>query len=157
MAKLVKCKTCGKEVSETAWKCPHCGEKNPGISTLKSFLSVLVVIFIIAIIVSFNNQDKKDDKPTYKERVITQKELKNKWPLTVDKAIIRCYKDESEEAPVVIIEGYPFGLTGWADIQYGQKNTKALNRYWKKDTSNNLGLYIDLSTLTDEALKLCKE
>ncbi len=31
MAKLVNCKTCGKQVSTTAPTCPHCGENAPGV------------------------------------------------------------------------------------------------------------------------------
>lgn len=31
MAELVKCKTCGKDVSKTAPTCPHCGENAPGL------------------------------------------------------------------------------------------------------------------------------
>ena len=29
--KLIRCKTCGQEVSKTAFMCPHCGEKLPGL------------------------------------------------------------------------------------------------------------------------------
>jgi hypothetical protein len=32
MAELVKCKTCGKDVSKTAPTCPHCGETFPGLA-----------------------------------------------------------------------------------------------------------------------------
>jgi len=31
MPELTNCKTCGKEVSETAPSCPHCGENLPGL------------------------------------------------------------------------------------------------------------------------------
>ncbi len=31
MAKIVECKTCGKEISSGAKKCPHCGQKRGGI------------------------------------------------------------------------------------------------------------------------------
>lgn len=30
-SKLINCKTCGKEVSQTAPTCPHCGESLPGV------------------------------------------------------------------------------------------------------------------------------
>ena len=29
---MTRCSKCGKEVSETAITCPHCGERNPGES-----------------------------------------------------------------------------------------------------------------------------
>ena len=31
MSSIVKCKTCGKDVSSTAPTCPHCGEASPGL------------------------------------------------------------------------------------------------------------------------------
>lgn len=31
MPELVKCKTCGREVSKSAPACPHCGEEAPGL------------------------------------------------------------------------------------------------------------------------------
>ena len=34
---LVKCKVCGKEVSETAPTCPHCGQASPGLNVVCPF------------------------------------------------------------------------------------------------------------------------
>lgn len=48
---LVKCKECGKEVSETANTCPHCGAKNPGITPAKVGKGCLGV-FVFALIIS---------------------------------------------------------------------------------------------------------
>ena len=31
MSKLVKCKTCEKQISKTALMCPYCGEIDPGL------------------------------------------------------------------------------------------------------------------------------
>jgi len=31
MSSIVKCKTCGKDVSKTAPTCPHCGKSAPGL------------------------------------------------------------------------------------------------------------------------------
>jgi tellurium resistance protein TerD len=31
MSNIVKCKTCGKDVSKSAPTCPHCGEGAPGV------------------------------------------------------------------------------------------------------------------------------
>lgn len=46
---LVKCKECGKEVSETANTCPHCGAKNPGITPAKVGKGCLGV-FVFALV-----------------------------------------------------------------------------------------------------------
>jgi ssDNA-binding Zn-finger/Zn-ribbon topoisomerase 1 len=32
MGNIVKCKSCGENVSKTAPSCPHCGETYPGLS-----------------------------------------------------------------------------------------------------------------------------
>lgn len=48
---LVKCKECGKEVSESADICPHCGAKNPGLTPAKvgkGCLGVIVFAVIFA-------------------------------------------------------------------------------------------------------------
>lgn len=45
---MVKCKSCGKEVSQFAWKCPHCGSEFPTTAKIIYFF-----IFIIAILTPF--------------------------------------------------------------------------------------------------------
>ena len=100
--------------------------------------------------------DSKEVK--VKERTITKQELKNQWPIkTTDKAIIKCYLEpDGTKAPVVVVNGIPYGLTGYADMHYGQNDLKAFNKIWADDPRLK-GLKVDLSKLTDEALKLCDE
>jgi len=93
-----------------------------------------------------------------KERTITKQELKDQWPIkTTDKAIIKCYLEPSgTKAPVVVVNGIPYGLTGYADMHYGQDDIKAFNKIWADDPRLK-GLKVDLSKLTEEALKLCDD
>ena len=46
MTNLKKCKDCGKEISKSADRCPHCGAKPPGCG---SFICLLIVALAISI------------------------------------------------------------------------------------------------------------
>ena len=115
-----------------------------------TFLIVIAVIFLKA-----PEPTVKKEVITRHERVVTKKEFKDKWPLTVDNAVIACIKDSVGKEPLVIIHGEPYGLAGFADAQYGQNNIQALDKYLAKNP-NFKGLHKDLGAITDEALKLCK-
>lgn len=43
--KLIKCKTCGKEISKKAKVCPFCGERNR--SPFQTVLNIALIILII--------------------------------------------------------------------------------------------------------------
>ena len=53
MSKLVNCKTCEKEVSKSAKKCPHCGAK------LKMGFFMKLIILFFGFIGSFGNFKSK--------------------------------------------------------------------------------------------------
>ena len=118
---------------------------------MKKLISILIVGMLL--IGCSNSNGVK-----VKERTITKQELKNQWPIkTADKAIIKCYLEpDGTKAPVVIVNGIPYGLTGYADMHYGQNNLKAFNKIWANDPRLK-GLKVNLSKLTDEALKLCDD
>ena len=46
---LVQCKECGREVSSSARKCPHCGVPGPGVVISKTVWQVLGVLLAIAV------------------------------------------------------------------------------------------------------------
>jgi len=52
---MVKCKECGKEISDTAKACPHCGAKriSKNINLAYGCLAVIFV-FIIVVVYIFN-------------------------------------------------------------------------------------------------------
>jgi hypothetical protein len=65
MAKLVACKTCGKEVAETAFACPHCGQARPagmsrGVKVFLAGVGGLALLVIIAIIAALAPSAKDD-------------------------------------------------------------------------------------------------
>ncbi len=67
MAKLVACRTCGKEVAETARACPHCGQGQPAGTPrgAKIFLAVvggIALLMVIGIMAALTPSDK-DSKP----------------------------------------------------------------------------------------------
>lgn len=47
---MTRCRECGKEVSSSATKCPHCGCKNPGLSQNANSIIFLIAL-VIAVIV----------------------------------------------------------------------------------------------------------
>ena len=71
---LIKCSECGKEISEEAKKCPHCGitlknTKMKKISITISIFIVLIAIVIFAIFKFYTNS--KMSKYDYIEQKIT--------------------------------------------------------------------------------------
>jgi len=50
--KLVKCKTCGKEISKKAKICPYCGERNrsPFHTVLNIALTILIIYTVLDLI-----------------------------------------------------------------------------------------------------------
>lgn len=48
MAKLVKCKTCGKEIAKSAKTCPYCGAKRKGHPVLGVFLAIFGIMLFMA-------------------------------------------------------------------------------------------------------------
>ena len=98
-----------------------------------------------------------DSSNNVKERTITKKELGIYWPFkNADKAIIKCYKDGDIKAPVVVVNGKAYGLTGYADMHYGQDDLKAINKIWADDPRIK-GLKVDLGPITEKALELCDD
>jgi hypothetical protein len=87
-------------------------------------------------------------------KTIYKKDYGDKWAFTTDSVILKCFKDGDIESPVVNIDGNNYGLTGYADMHYGQDNLHAIDKFWLKSKKYE-GLQVDLSTFTKEALKLC--
>lgn len=57
---LKPCKECKKEVSTSAKTCPHCGVKNPGVSTKDSLIGLGVLVLIVVVVVaSCGDSDKE--------------------------------------------------------------------------------------------------
>ena len=49
MAKLKKCKTCGKEIANSAQTCPHCGAKlRTGL--VEGVVAVILIIIVLYVL-----------------------------------------------------------------------------------------------------------
>jgi CRISPR/Cas system-associated endoribonuclease Cas2 len=107
-------------------------------------ISSAIVLFFIVIGISGDSTDTK---------IIHKAEYGTKWAITTDTATLKCYNDNGIKSPVIIVDGVTYGLTGFADNKYGQSDLKAFHKIWLKD--NTTGANINLSSFTDDALKLC--
>ena len=47
MAEVVQCKDCGKPVSRSASKCPHCGRTNPALGDMTKGLIFFAAVVIV--------------------------------------------------------------------------------------------------------------
>jgi hypothetical protein len=120
-------------------------DMSKGIKVL--IISASIVLLFILIGLSGGDSDNKQSKTIHKA------EYGTKWAITTDTATLKCYNDNGIKSPVIIVDGITYGLTGFADNKYGQSNLKAFHKVWLKD--NNTGANINLSSFTDDALKLC--
>lgn len=75
---LVKCKSCGKEVSANAKTCPHCGEPNPHELGKTGCLVFFVMVIIISMAISFcsdNSGGIYDKGKTHSFSLIKQEDV----------------------------------------------------------------------------------
>lgn len=69
---LVKCKECGKEVSDKANECPYCGCLEPGSKPWSWGKATLVGIIIVVLMLGFalltsnDNSSREPESHTYK-------------------------------------------------------------------------------------------
>lgn len=58
MAKMVKCKTCGKEIAKSAKVCPNCGAKqHQGVNIACGIIGLIMAFAIIGIVLSSTGGD----------------------------------------------------------------------------------------------------
>jgi hypothetical protein len=72
---MTKCKECGKEVSTTAKKCPHCGVDNPGVSGKNNLVGIAVLAVIIWAALSFLSSESKKAPSSYPTSNASYEEL----------------------------------------------------------------------------------
>lgn len=70
--KLQPCKTCKKDVSIEAKRCPHCGEKNPTMTAKKYAIGCFVFIVIVVVISMCSHGKKTDESPKAEAAETTQ-------------------------------------------------------------------------------------
>ena len=117
-SKLVPCKSCGKEVSQTAKACPQCGEQNPGVKLGKGCvtgcLSIIIIIAVLAIIIGLMTDDpgestNSQDTPAKQEKPFsfTVEELVDRYNQsmeTIDQSIRVSIKEESQNENAMTVE-----------------------------------------------------
>ncbi len=64
---LIKCKECGKEISNKARKCPNCGYSNneKKVKYICSSIMLIIIIIIIVIILKGYNKNNKNSYSSY--------------------------------------------------------------------------------------------
>ena len=102
MAKIIVCKTCGKEIAKSAKACPHCGAKQkPGC--LRSVLAVFLLLFGIAMILGALGGEENPTKVPGESQPVTQAEQPTDDPVfTVGDTV------EMRDIYVTLIDVYEF-------------------------------------------------
>ena len=87
---LIKCSECGKEISDKAKVCPHCGTKyksenendRKGFPTSVMFILIVIFVAVIFIIMNYNKKDynnsTSDTKENTNEIIENENEIKAK-------------------------------------------------------------------------------
>lgn len=86
MAKMIKCKSCSKEIASNAKSCPGCGAKNKKPFYLRGWFIAIVIIVIIGIIggSGSDNTTATDSESTETTKVETSKPKKEKFEIVGD-------------------------------------------------------------------------
>ena len=120
MAKLVKCRTCDKEIAKSAKTCPHCGEKKP-TKKKTNIKMVLLGILVVGVLFAFFG-------PT-DEQIETEKKLK----IEQKKEKIAQLLAEVKKIPADNYEENYFGYKKLVDLEPTNKDyVKKLKHYKAK-------------------------
>jgi hypothetical protein len=86
MAKLINCKICKKEISNTVKKCPHCGYKNKnGV-----LFYLLLFIFLLFVISLFKPKEQEENK-SKKLHIYKIDKNGNKISTLTNLELLECY------------------------------------------------------------------
>ena len=122
MAKLIKCKSCGEDISKNAKVCPKCGEPTPKKTSLVTWL---VLILFIVFIANYNNDSTSSSN---KPRTLTPKEQARK---------------------LVSIEKYNWSTGGFGNILEADLTIKNDSKYTIKDIEITCNHYAKSGTKID--------
>ena len=87
---MIKCKECGKEISDKAKKCPHCGIKyksesendRKGFPTGLMFILIVIFVAVIFLMMNYNKKDYNNSTSGTKENtneiIENENEIKTK-------------------------------------------------------------------------------
>lgn len=127
---MTKCKECGKEVSDKAKVCPHCGVKNPGVKASDMFIGAVTLVAIIWGAIWFFSDDDdavaEETAPARTEEEIAAFKAEKAAELATCKKDIQCWGDKNNvEAGIQCDEyverlaNYSFEWTdGWMEPKF---------------------------------------
>lgn len=146
---LTECKECKHQVSTTAQACPGCGA---AVAAAKSGVPVGGLVYLALVVAAFVwiwGLMTPDDA---KALPVSQAEMGDAWPLTVDQGELRCegsaWVTFTSGDQVYAVNGSARGhaaKAGWLDVQ----------SIWRSNPAAP-GLKITITPLIDKGLTLCK-
>ena len=150
---LVKCKECGKEISDTIKKCPHCGYKEKKKISKKNLITIVIaavvaVIVIIGLVIGLNiGKAKKVEN--YEKKLV---ETGGKIYVNGIVSQIFCY-DISKVWYNTIFEV--------SDSKYDEythyKTSYSNARYWNSDFNDSIQSYLKAKSKGLSSLKETKD
>lgn len=96
---LQPCKECKKEISTKAKTCPHCGVKDPGVTTKDVLFGVVILVAIVFGLIMFfsGGSDSDEDKKTPEE--IAEE-------LAACKSDVQCWGGKHSVAAITACKGH---------------------------------------------------
>lgn len=139
---LGKCKECGKQVSTNAFKCPHCGARNPTATMKEMILGFLVLVVVGLMVAQCTGSDNTEQNVSVEKVAEIPSEAK-KTTLSISYSQ---FKDRYNNAFVVPNSGKnPAAIRSEKKQEGGKPNHESIQI---ETTSDFVGLIID--TLPDE-------
>lgn len=146
---LMECNECKHQVASTAEACPNCGAKAPGGIRGRQIAGL---VYLALVVLAFVWIWGLLTPPEAKTLQVSQAELGDAWPLTIDQGELSCdgaswvlFKADGE---VYAVNGSARGhakTTGWLDVE----------SIWREDPQSP-GFKVLMTPLIERGLPLCK-
>lgn len=111
---LIKCNECGKEISDKAKVCPHCGTKykienendRKGFPTSVMFILIVIFVAVIFLIMNYNKKDYNNSTSGTKEN--TNEIIENENEIKTKNEFDKIKKSNNYSIVVVISNNCPY-------------------------------------------------
>ncbi len=148
---MTACHECGKEVSNKAKSCPHCGVKSPGKEKQKGIGWGPGCLIIIALIIVGSLFIESEPPPITGSAQgglrVTGAEFGDAWPFTVAQGIVDCPEPSTA---VFRSGGVAYGLNGIAD----SRGYPDIEPIWRD--AEIAGLKVNIGPMINLALQQCR-
>ncbi len=159
---LVKCNTCGKEISSDAKTCPNCGTTKPFNNSNKKLLIIIGIAFVAVLIISsiFNKNNTKSStdlsKPTseIEKPIFTEKEAKVYSVLVNNDLELLVSGDNSVFAEQDVIVNKPIVITSNLLQSEYEKNEVAADQKFKGKTVAVTGVVKSLDKTIGDSISI---